>query len=272
MYDPQIGRWHVVDKMAEAYSSITPYAYCANNPIRLIDVDGRYFNDENEENAQRKERKIIRQQHRLANIAIKMAAKGKDAGDIEARQEELDKSLTNIQNMRSDTKTEFRYASINSAEARLYNKGQNLEGPTTQYTAKNDKGDVVVTMFIENNMGSFLHEGRHGGDYATGALRMNTSGGYGVSHEVSAYRAQYSWSGSLQYRPADYFSNYPQMQSAFNQLGESVIPPISVVDINSITPSLVNNIGTTVKNSEGNKAWMPLYPPSYIIKATWDNH
>ncbi len=260
-----------MDQMAEVYSNITPYAYCANNPIRLIDIDGRYFDDENEKTAQHNERRLINKQHRLANRAIKMAAKGKDTGDIEARQDELDKSLNNISNMRANENTEFRYASVNSKEARLYN----VEGPTTQYTAKNENGDAVVTMFTENNMGSVLHEGRHGGDYATGTLRINTSGGYGVSHEVSAYRAQYSWNGSLQYKPADYLSNNPILGSAFDKLGEGIIPTISVVDINSITPGLVNNIGTSVMYNKGNtsiKAWMPLYPPNGIKKEIWDNH
>jgi RHS repeat-associated protein len=39
-YDPQIGRWNVIDPSAETYSSWTPFNYCANNPINLIDLDG----------------------------------------------------------------------------------------------------------------------------------------------------------------------------------------------------------------------------------------
>jgi RHS repeat-associated protein len=40
-YDAQLGRWHSVDPLAEDFPSWTPYHYCHNNPIVLIDPDGR---------------------------------------------------------------------------------------------------------------------------------------------------------------------------------------------------------------------------------------
>jgi RHS repeat-associated protein len=39
-YDPQIGRFNVIDRFAEKYSDLTAYQYGANNPIRNIDVNG----------------------------------------------------------------------------------------------------------------------------------------------------------------------------------------------------------------------------------------
>ena len=42
-YDPALARWDRVDPLAEKYYSISPYAYCAENPVNAIDVKGKYI-------------------------------------------------------------------------------------------------------------------------------------------------------------------------------------------------------------------------------------
>ena len=41
MYDPTLGRWNGVDALAELFRSHTTFSYVLNNPLALIDPDGR---------------------------------------------------------------------------------------------------------------------------------------------------------------------------------------------------------------------------------------
>jgi RHS repeat-associated protein len=42
-YDPQLGRWHSVDQMAEERPWESPYSFCGGNPLNRIDPDGRIW-------------------------------------------------------------------------------------------------------------------------------------------------------------------------------------------------------------------------------------
>ncbi len=44
-YESSLSIWLSVDPLSDKYPSLSPYVYCANNPVILVDPDGRSFGD-----------------------------------------------------------------------------------------------------------------------------------------------------------------------------------------------------------------------------------
>ena len=95
-YDPRIARWTVPDPMAEKYYGLSGYVYCANNPMRLVDPDGREVRGITKQDAQNFRDDIYKvlADDKFANVRTLIDIKGKtfksiDVGKLSSAMEGL---------------------------------------------------------------------------------------------------------------------------------------------------------------------------------------
>ena len=223
-YDPIIGRWFAQDPLSEKYYGISPYAFCAGNPVKYLDPDGRYFDDDNEKKARRYERKLERKSFKLSKKAERLDKKGKDSRNVKERSKELKKSAQDIRDMRNDTDTEYRFVKC--------------QIPESDFIGINVAGHETIAMY-SSNFETLVHEIRHGGQHARGELDLVSKSNYVVEHEVEAYRAQFSWSGWFACKYFNPSDNDPSIQ-IYKLLG---IPYIKTINnISSINNNFVSHI------------------------------
>ena len=211
----ELRKWLSVDPLADKYSNISPYAYCGWNPIKFVDPDGRYFDETNEETAQKIEAELFTKKI--------YAALGNNN-----QMRELYSTWKDIQDMRNDPHHDFRFESISASES----------DPVTQYGGTKSNGDQIINMYscIEKLDGTTAHEARHGGQIARGEIfydEMGYSWNYGVRKEVDASRAQWAWEGKLELYidkgalfPFPTFINYSEINN--NLINKICLDPYGV--------------------------------------------
>ena len=74
-YHPTLSIWLSVDPMSDKYPSASPYTYCANNPVRLVDPDGREYIIDGENSKTIKA--AFAQLQASTNLQLKMDKNGK---------------------------------------------------------------------------------------------------------------------------------------------------------------------------------------------------
>lgn len=178
------------DPMAENAPHISPYAFCAGNPVRYTDPTGMVI----EEGSLKEWRALQEQieaerdkiQTAINNLVLKAAAKGWNA----------EKLLRKIGN-RSE-----RVSSLNSSLGLM----GVLENSTQVYALahKNNVGGLthdpatnIVSLNFEGTY-NFVHELTHAGQFEVGDMAFSTEGTVfqDVYDEVAAYKAQFAYSPS----------------------------------------------------------------------------
>lgn len=223
-----------------------------NNPILNIDPLGDTYDKKNNRKAKKDERKLRKETISLAGDAKKLEAKGQDVTEIRARQKEIAQSLGDYRDMRADQTTEYRFEKLNAQKT----------APVTSYGGTNSIGQDIVIMYA-NTMGNKIHETRHGGQNARGEFSVkNPQKNYGVADEVSAYRAEYSFTGFIDF--IDVNKN-PTMSEILKSSQEGTNPLMNTVNsIKLINASFVNSLVDPGLNK--------IYPPKGISLKDWNSN
>ena len=139
-YDSMIGRTPTQDPLAEKYYDMSPYLWCAANPITLTDPTGMYFNSADSTQAA-----IYMERLNQRIIFLNKS----DAKDRHEQLSEVNKSLQDIEDMRNDQNRRYTFE-----EGLIEPEVASIEGKT-----------VLIRIDIGKE-GSYAHEIRHGGQIA----------------------------------------------------------------------------------------------------------
>ena len=191
-----------VDRYTSKYPSLSPYAYCAWNPIKLTDPTGDtiFFND----------KKVEKMFDDVYNdVACRMIELKNKGLKKESRREEYE-SLSKIKQSMDDvrnSKKKFYYSSLPNPDGSIKSGGQ---------TYGKEGVDGIIVEITEGCLGTLVHETKHASQYVSGdwELDMETIDKFGhfgfinydLQDEFDAYRQEIDYQFYI--NSGDYFDDY----------------------------------------------------------------
>jgi len=160
--------------MCEKYYSISPYAYCAGNPVNRIDPTGMVI-DSTSQTQWNEQKQAV--QNEIASLV-----KNNTNDENDDRIASLQGSLTNMETLENSDQ-------VYSLAAASCDEGQVKLDVST--------GKIVIEF---KGTANFVHEVTHGAQYESGEIGFNKNTGRVVGQdlwdEASAYKAQYNYNPS----------------------------------------------------------------------------
>ena len=185
--DLQTGRWNTVDPLAEKYYNVSPYVYCMNNPVMLVDPDGKKIEDGSikEWNKLRKniESKRDKLQSRINNLNAKAEKKGWSSEKLSNKTGNLLERVTSLNNS-------LNTMIILEKSNQVYRLS---EVTGIGYLSHDTNTNIISINFVTTE--NFVHEMTHAGQFETGDIAFLNGGTalQDIYDEVAAYKAQFAY-------------------------------------------------------------------------------
>jgi RHS repeat-associated protein len=195
------------DPLSEKYYSVSPYAYCGNNPVNRIDPFGmEWLNKRDEEYAKQlieaANKEIAAKQKSIDKLNAKIEKDKGKGKDVSTHQTTIDNLSTDIDNLT---------ASINELSQMGETKEQKFtyledSGNTGKAIKRND-GVIEMTIAGSGNMANGIHESKHGYDLWK---NTETTVSNNIESEIRAYGRQFSFDNKSM--PSSYWGKINSLQ------------------------------------------------------------
>ena len=198
--NPKDTRWLSVDPMFEKYVGMSPYNYCAGNPVRLVDPNGRTIDEASQAEHEQLKTNISTRKAELEKKMEGMDSQSAEYKELTEKVNTLGTAYNNLISMEKSKKN-FKYKAI-SRESKVAEIAQ---------TNENLKNNTYELSYIQGDVGNMIHEiAIHGEQINKGdiyfvagengkAQGMLKAGLSMIDLEVDAYKAQYSYEGQFSY-------------------------------------------------------------------------
>ncbi|QOI97310.1 MAG: hypothetical protein HRU69_07325 [Flammeovirgaceae bacterium] len=192
-YDPTIGRWSVIDQLAEKYYPSSPYTFVANNPINFIDPDGREIEEGSRKEWDKQRKSVENRRDKLQKRIDKLEAKAEKKG---WSAEKIASKTNNLQGRVDGLNTTIAGLDRLESSSQVYQlqKTNDELGGTTYDPGT---GNVVISF---GSTSSFVHESTHAVQFEHGDVAFSTTNGQSLGQDVydemDAYRAQWAYDPS----------------------------------------------------------------------------
>ena len=192
-YNSALSIWLSVDPMADKYPGMSPYVYCANNPVRLVDPDGRTIVPKDED-----ARQIYDDYKSVVNERLQKAHKSlskleqKSANGRRIREERIIQAQNKVrryQEISDELKEMESSETVFVINAHTTGTSSSAYGSTT-YNVKTNEVNINVgdgkAILNENGCYDYItpimiiaHELKHGFQYLHSELDFDASGNFG---------------------------------------------------------------------------------------------